>query len=196
MKLSVSVPDELWERARGVRPDLKDSRLVQTALDAFTRPAEVAGYSTAMPEDAKAAFEAVRDKLAARARTEFEDGYRAAIELVPTLDWWDIQSLAERYRFAVKEWAQSYADSVVAGHLGHIPKDMAAELETVGGLVKALGNVISPFGDNEYGRTVPFLRGFAQAFRELWDQVNQGEASANADPGGDVPASGEGALGE
>jgi hypothetical protein len=45
MKLSVSVPDELWERACAQRPDLKTSVLVQEALESWTHPEGTAGYS-------------------------------------------------------------------------------------------------------------------------------------------------------
>ncbi len=191
MKLSVSVPDELWDRARGLRPDLKDSHLIQNALEGFTKPAEVAGYSVAMPEDAKPAFEAAREKLAAHARGEFEEGYRAGVEIVPSLSWWDIQSLADRHRFAVKEWARGYSDSVVNAELGNIPTDWAADPDVVSALLKALGNLVPPFGDDMFTPSIPYLRGFTQAFRDLWEQVN-GEGGVPMD----VSSNGEGALGQ
>lgn len=181
-KLSVSVPDDLWEHAQTQRPDLNPSHLVQAALEAWIRPADAAGFSLARPQDAEAGFEAARRKLAERARSEFEDGYRAAVELAGALDWWYVQRLAKS-NFAVLGWSSSLAESRVAEDIGNVPKGWGTETEVIGGLLKALGGHISPWGDDMPMRTIPFLRGFAQAFRDLWTQVNDGEPATVSEGG-------------
>jgi hypothetical protein len=172
-KLSVSVPDELWDRAQTQRPDLNPSHLVQTALEAFTRPADTAGFSLARPEDTEEGFAAAKTQLASMARAEFESGYRAAVRTMPALSWWDIQGLAEG-NFDVAAWAKGYGDSEVAAQIGNIPKDWAPDPAVVKAIFQGLGGWIMPYGAEEPRPTIPFLRGFARAFRELWTQVNEG----------------------
>jgi hypothetical protein len=190
MKVSVSVPDGLWDRARSQRPDLNNSHLVQEALETFTKPADTAGFSLAMPDDVAGAFQAARDQLASLARTQFEEGYRAAVELTPKLGWWYVQRLVEAH-YDVKAWCSSVASSNVEEKLGHIPKGWGTDDEVIAGLLKALGNLVEPWGDDSFGPSIPYLRGFAQAFRELWEQVNVGESA-----GVEATAIGEGALGQ
>jgi hypothetical protein len=191
MKLSVSVPDALWEKAQTKRPDLKDSHLVQEALESFTKPADTAGFSLAMPDDAKEAFEVAREHLATMARAQFEDGYRAAVEAIPHLGWWNVQGLAEDH-FDVKSWARSLVDSNVNAKLGNIPEDWGTEDKVIGALIKPLGSLLPPYGDNSPRPSIPFLRGFTQAFRDLWEQVNAGEIAPEPAAADDE----EGALGQ
>ena len=73
-KLSVSVPDELWEQAQTQRPDLNPSHLVKAALETFTRPADTAGFSLARPADAEDDFAAARAKFADIAREGLQRG--------------------------------------------------------------------------------------------------------------------------
>jgi hypothetical protein len=188
VKLSVSVPDELWERARGQHPDLKDSHLVQEALDAYTKPADTAGFSLDIPDDAKEAFEAARNQLASFARAQYEDGYRAAVELTPKLGWWYVQRLAEDH-FNVKAWCSSLASTNVEEKMGQIPEGWGTDDAVIGALVKALGNLVEPWGDNSPEPSIPYLRGFTQAFRDLWVKVNVGELEEPSS------ANGEGAPG-
>jgi hypothetical protein len=52
------------------------------------------------------------------------------------------------------------------------------------GLVIALGRLVPPFGDETFMPTTPYLSGFTQAMRELWEEAVVGksmEASPNAE---------------
>ena len=75
VKLSVSVPDDLWDRARAVGGDQSPSHLVQSALRRLVADASKApGYSTEPPADAAEALQAASAKYAAEARNAFEIG--------------------------------------------------------------------------------------------------------------------------
>jgi hypothetical protein len=164
-----------------VRPDLKDSHLIQTALEEFTKPGDTAGFSLTRPAGAEEGFAKAQEQLATFARAEFEKGYQAAVDLVPSLSWWSIQNLADHYRFDIKAWVRAYTDAVVAGEIGQIPKDLAPDGKLIGPYIEAFGNLVSPFGDDLWGPSIPYLRGAGQAFRELWASVNTGAAPATTD---------------
>jgi hypothetical protein len=178
MKLSVSVPDDLWSAAREIRPDLNPSHLVQQALEAWTSMRAAPAFSRDRPPDADAAFVSVRDSVAAIARTEFERGYRAALSAAHVLEFGHLQSLS-RGRFDLATWARGIADAAVEADLGHIPKHWGPKPATIGALVETLGNLVPPFGDNEFGPSAPYLRGFAQAMRDLWEAAVEGAPSAS-----------------
>jgi hypothetical protein len=185
MKLSVSVPDELWERAQMSRPDLNNSRLVQEALDQLTRPASSAGFSLDRPATAEEGFAKAKEQFATLARAEFERGYQAAVDLAPSLGWWNLQRLAESH-FYVKGWVSSYMESYIAGEIGNIPKQWAPDGELIPALLKAFGNLVAPFGDDTWGPSIPYLRGAAQALRELWTAVNAGDTTPSESDDQDV----------
>jgi hypothetical protein len=170
MKLSVSVPDQLWDEARQQRPDLNPSHLVQVALDSWVRRSSP-GYSQEPPEDARPAFTAAREHLAAQARREFEDGYRAALAATAELNWRTIQDLADG-RFDVTTWAGTFGRSVFLAETGRIPQDRAPRPEEWDALVRAVGSVVDhPVLDEEPGRSAPFLRGFGEAMRTVWKAI-------------------------
>jgi hypothetical protein len=180
MKLSVSVPDPLWESAHELRPDLNPSALVQEALGSWVRTRSATPYPVGRPPEADAGFAAARARMTATARAEFERGYLAAVTCAETLDWVYLHSLA-RDRFEVKSWAERIANEAVQADMGNIPRDWAPEPETVHALLKALGNIVHPFGDDMFAPSVPYLRGFTQAMRDLWTDAVEGR-SAQAAP--------------
>lgn len=193
MKLSVSVPDDLWEESRAKRPDLNPSHLVQEALEGWTRSRATPAFSQDRPDDAETAFALARERLAGQARGEFERGYRAALAAAETLDLWVIESLAKQH-FDVVPWAKGFARSAVEVDIGNTPKEWGPNPEIIGALLKALGNLISPWGDDAFGPNAPYLRGFAQAMRDLWEESVEGTASrSGADRGfggGEAPGAG------
>jgi hypothetical protein len=105
MKLSVSVPDGLWEEARAVRPDLKPSGIVQAALEAW-RSERSPAFRHDPPADVGEAFSHARNRLAAHARQDFERGYRAAVAVAPEIEWWVLEALATQH-FSVRLWAEN-----------------------------------------------------------------------------------------
>ena len=173
MKLSVSVPEPLWDSARESRPDLNPSRLVQEALDSWVRTRSATPYPVGRPPEADARFDAARARLTATARAEFERGYVAAVKCAETLDWDHFQSLA-RGRFEVRTWAANIASAAVQADLGAIPREWAPAPATVSLLLEALGSIVAPFGDDMFTPSVPYVRGFAQAVRDLWTDAVEG----------------------
>jgi hypothetical protein len=190
-KLSVSVSDELWARALAQRPDLNPSRLVQTALESWTRAADSAGFSVERPPKAEKKFQLAREWLGAIAREQFEAGYLAAVDTMPKLDWLALQDLADR-NFDVKTWAEGYGSSEAEAKAGFIPEDWSPDPATVKALYQGLGPWIMPYNEESPRPTIPFLRGFAKAFRELWEETVDGPTRAS---GAASSTNGEGALG-
>jgi hypothetical protein len=183
MKLSVSVPDDLWSEARHIRPDLNPSHLVQQALEAWTSGRAAPPFLGSRPPDADAAFASARDRFAAGARSEFERGYRAALVAAEALEFGYLQSLASD-RFDVVAWARGIGQTRVQADLGNIPKDWAPGPATINAIVDALGSLVPPFGDDAFEPSTPYLRGFAQAMRDLWEAAVEGAPLPK--DGGDV----------
>lgn len=174
MKLSVSIPDDLWDRAREIRPDLNPSHLVQEALASWAEPRRTPGFSIEPPEGTETAFLQVRQRLASQAREEFVAGYRAALTAAQELPWWWLQSLASE-SFDIQAWAQHQGTAALNASLGTIPKDWGPEPNAFAALIRGLGSLVgSPFGDDHFAPSLPYIRGFAHAMRRLWDEVVEG----------------------
>jgi hypothetical protein len=172
MKLSVSVPDQLWESARSKGADLSPSRLVQRALELWAGRDD-AGFSLDPPSEASDLLDSAVARFAELARDEFERGYLAGVTLAPHLDWWDLQDLHDR-RFDVQVWARLCGDYMDPNEYAPTEEHKA----TFNRIVDALGGMTGYPGTEVNGpRTAPYLRGFVKAMRDLWDRVNEGTTS-------------------
>jgi post-segregation antitoxin (ccd killing protein) len=174
MKLSISVPDQLWERAKELRPELNGSHLVQTALERMVEASANAGLLTTRPERTEAAFERARTRIAAEARAQFEEGYAAGLEAAEQLPISCIESLATWRNFNVEAWAGGFALQQVRVDMGDAHPDEAPGKEIIETLGKGLGDIITPFFDDTFTPSVAYLRGYSQAMRDLWNDVYEG----------------------
>jgi hypothetical protein len=115
MKLSVSVPDELWEEARSIATDSESSSaVIQEGLRRWvTQTRSGPGYATSAPEDVLGDLQEARERLAREARTEFAHGYGQAVQCARRLPWWAIENLADHHGFRVREWARAWANAAV-----------------------------------------------------------------------------------
>jgi hypothetical protein len=187
MKLSISVPEQLWARAKAASGGANASHLVQEALrryveDGVAKPA----YSLAPPEDVVDAWGALRGQFASEARQRFEQGYRAAVTAFAELSWSRLEFLAEDCRFDVKGWAESFrrlAEDIelrmsTPGHVSQYPPEVAdVTVAEVNALFTALGAWARPHGggsDWEWEPSPTYVRGFTQAARDLWRDINEG----------------------
>ncbi|HEY4025834.1 MAG TPA: hypothetical protein VGO86_05325 [Candidatus Dormibacteraeota bacterium] len=93
MRLSLSVPDALWLRARESYPATPPSRLVQGALERLLADAET-GYVPGPPPGAGERMQQLERRLRGEARQSFEDGYATGLELADVLEWWALERLA------------------------------------------------------------------------------------------------------
>ena len=184
MKLSVSVPDEMWATALTARPDLSPSHLVQQALAVWVGGRSKPAFSQDRPPEATVAFAAARDRLSNAAREEFGRGYHAALAAAEVIDLEHFQALVRR-QFDVAAWAGGIGQRSVEAGLGRVPKEWAASPVVIRALVEALGSLVSPYGDNEFRPNAPYLRGFSQAMRDLWEQAVEGvsESTTGANDG-------------
>jgi hypothetical protein len=88
----VYVPDELWERVRETRGKTNNSQLIQRALEqmANEQQAQRAAFAAgAIRDDARVS--AVVARLREHARTEFEEGYSAGLELAEAIEFLDLR---------------------------------------------------------------------------------------------------------
>lgn len=115
MKLSVSVPDDLWEEARSVAAGPESSSaVVQEALRRWVTQARSGpGYATNPPEDVLGDMQEARERLSREARAEFGHGYAQGVQCARRLPWRAIENLADQHSFRVREWARAWAKAAV-----------------------------------------------------------------------------------
>ncbi len=175
MKLSVSIPDDLWDEARALGKDLNPSHLVQEGLRRWVEEAaRKPGFSVDRPEDIEADFETARARFAEEARAEFERAYRKAVQVAAKLPWREIEFLAEHYKFNVERWAKATRESALMAMEGRIPKEWAPKDETVRAMIDGLGGLAHPVGDEMWQPSPTYLKGFTQGMRDLWTTVMEG----------------------
>jgi hypothetical protein len=190
MKLSVSIPDDLWGEVSTVRSGLNPSHLIQEALRLWVSTQSLpAGYSTAAPVDVGNRLAALRERFANEAREEFEKGYRDALETADAFEWGDIDWLAENFHFNIKEWAHAWADSSVRGDLKGGKNGQDARKESA--LFRVVPGLMPPFGDDYPEPSDVYLRGFAQAMRDIWLDVSKGLRRTSREDGTVEKESGE-----
>jgi hypothetical protein len=124
MKLSVSVPDELWDQARSLAQDSTTSAVVQEALRRWVNQARPAPqYAEGLPEDVVAALHETQGRLGQEAQMESKRGYVYGVQCAKRLPWWAIEDLADDFRFDVRKWAKNWARAAVELDMSRPPVD-------------------------------------------------------------------------
>lgn len=179
MKLSVSVPDELWEKARRQADDDSPSAIIQSALSRLVSPSD-APYAR-RPPDAKKLLAQAAKRLGAGAAKEYERGYRDGLEALDEEFWLPLNDLAKD-GFDLQAWAKA----VKAGdkyYLFGSKDDPEPEWFTITG--QLLGELI----DESWGQEPPnmaYIHGFQAAWRDAWEAqhlVGQNPALYTPDAG-------------
>jgi hypothetical protein len=175
-KLSVSIPDELLDRARALDASASTSHLVQRGLEQLTArlssPREP-DYAE-RPADADAQLTAARKALLASAREEFQRGYRDALEDIGSIDWGVMEGLADdKFDLFV----------VLAGwRRGWDVSSGFSPPEWFHIFMKRFGAMIDPIGFDQFSFTPsrPYVRGYAAALRDAWATVEPGADGTEA----------------
>jgi hypothetical protein len=172
-KLSVYIPDELWEQVRGSAPDGNASQLVQRALKTLVVREPRAAYSQEPPSPAAASARAVTERLIEEAREEWAKGYTAAIEWSIKHGTWHRLQLFAREGFNLEKWI-AFISSIWLDHETQMkgPDEMREEQVA---LANALGSKADPWGIIEWDSSATFCEGFAKALSDLWRSVENGE---------------------
>lgn len=175
MKLSISVPDELWERA--CPPGRRASAVVQDALAAYVDREHRVPFDRAPNPDllegllSEGALSKEIERLMAEARSLRALGYAIGIEAAPSVSWVDLESLppAEaltRYVIDVLLRVANREDVYLSGVVTAI-RDAARGYGEV-------GVVIRPDGTQEDHMGPPSLtlvRGVVDALHDVRDAV-------------------------
>lgn len=153
-KLSVSVPDELWERAQVAEPQLGPSQLVQTALQRLVARADHRpSFARSRPADSNDLVQRAKQRLAHTARERYEHGYRTGAEFAGSLPWPFFERL-NSYSWEVDRWVDNWhenADSTPEEYAWYeLVKDTVPE---------------------DYRRESLFHRGFVDALDDVWAAV-------------------------
>jgi len=175
VKLSISVPDDLWDQAVAKSFGAPPSRLVQDALRDWVKAETMVSqpYVVDVPDAIGARFASVRERFVAEAQKEFERGYESAIETAGELEWSDIEWLSSM-GFSVLKWAKAYGEWALNKELGQwLPEGVEGPpRQVVDALAKGLGAYVDHPAFAERGHPgAVFIEGYTKAFRDLWTSV-------------------------
>lgn len=184
MKLSASIPDELWEKAGGNRPDASPSRILQRVLQEWLedREGDERPAFAEPPADATAGLVAARIALTERGREIFQDGYRGGAQAAVALTWSQFEALHGQ-GFRVVEWLEPYVETVsgilAAGGTKEVVTDDGEKVELTLSDFKWLRELSRWLGEYAWplsgrGVTDAYIRGFEAAVRDVWEAVERG----------------------
>jgi len=151
-KLSLYIPDDLWNRARAVDPALNQSQVAQRALRHWIDAQEArppAAFEP--PPDAAPPSEGLVRRFANEARDQYQAAYRAAMELAERLSWRSLDDLASRGW----DWA---------AWLRHGGRDVA-------GTLPAWLSDREPVAKR---RNTTSIQGLVDGLRDIWESVQVG----------------------
>jgi Arc/MetJ-type ribon-helix-helix transcriptional regulator len=114
-KVSVYIPDELWERSRkavkAAGAKATASHVVQTALERMLREEEA--RTERIAEGAKldrARVDAVVEKLREGARVEFERGYDLGLRIAESIGFEGLNYIVSYNSADIRDWLQAQSD--------------------------------------------------------------------------------------
>ena len=176
MKLSVSVPDNLWEQASRQVDDDSPSAIVQAALNRFVGDGRGGADYAVRPEladDLAAALEFARAHVVGQARELYQAGYRKGVELAGRLNF---RQLAYIVRVGSKTAAQDQVSVAFDIDTGRSPEGHRPLIEPRE-LIDYLGSYADYTGGELPTPAAPTIEGIDRALADVWDAVH----SANAD---------------
>ena len=169
MKLSVYIPDDLYEEAKKVDPDLKPSAIIQDVLRSRVGERRFRPYRQLTPE-LESELESTRARVLDRVAEAYRVGYEVGLAFAPNLPWrafenfaatnWDVRGWREA--FDVEEYDYLDASDEEKAH-GLVVLDYEASL---GAAIEEAGGYF-PVDD----RMVPVgiaSEGFVDAIRDVW----------------------------
>ncbi len=172
MKISASVPDDLWDAARRATNADSTSALVQTALTelvqrhdharAYAEPPELTGEVASLRDTARA-------RLVADGRARFGRGYEHGVRLAAELDWSQVAHLVEHGAAATAAHC-----SGLAAQLHTDPSSLPAGARPVIDpqvLTPYLGSLADPTGSTPWHPDEVTVEGLDRALRDLWEDV-------------------------
>lgn len=181
-RVTVYIPDELLGRARGQDLSVNTSQLVQRGLERL-----LAGSSTpyaSRPPDAAALVSRAKARLEPAAASEFQRGYRAALDMVNEAFYRELDEFA-RQGLSLLRWAESWRKGAGADAAGLTP---GAEHGFYPGewfvrVAKDLGALVDPIGYDEFSfmPTHAFVAGYETGLRDVWAALEEASTIQTAD---------------
>jgi hypothetical protein len=184
MKLSVSVPDELWDSVRKVINADSPSAVVQEALRrAAASPGAAPTYAEAPVDDELTkSMAAVRERMLVEARQLYQDGYRQGVELAGRLswrelDWFAPQGLVATAKLIAQQHIEIAMDRAPEGAKPLIDRHL---------LIKYAGGYADQTGSVGWRPDRLTIEGLDRALRDMWEQLRSPHRSSSAatDTGG------------
>jgi len=165
MRLSFSVPDALWLRARETYPIFGDSRLVHVAMECLisdSRP----NYLEGPPPESADRIRGLQARLSREARSVFEAGYDAGLDLADVLDWWTLDQLAAAH-WHLDDLLSSPAAAGLADSMRAllVQRDDQASASFVAELERGRRR----WKDADLGRVATFASGLVLALRNCFE---------------------------
>jgi hypothetical protein len=163
MKLSVSVPDELWEEARRRVDHDSPSAVVQSALSRLVATKAATDYQVRPASDEiSAALDAARTRVVADAQEMFQTGYRHGLELAAKLGFRELEWIVRTGGLKAAKIASA------AG-----PNPVYEPPIRAGLLTKYYGSYADPLDGIDWTPARPTIEGIDAALHDVWQQVTE-----------------------
>jgi hypothetical protein len=170
-RLSVYVPDDLWDRARQVSADPSASAVVQAGLQALVASEATRPVFAAPPPDSPGIAD-LRMRLSREGKDEYERAYRAGIELAAKLPFRELDKLSA-LGWNLLRWVRSTEDE----RTWHDNQEWRAQPND------ASGSAIVAVVNAGYEDLSIWRAGVNDALRDIWISVTQGaEEEVNGRP--------------
>src|ERR1035437_9251873 len=171
MKLSASVPDEWWDRARAVVTEDSPSAVIQAALRQLvgsgpSRPA----YAQVPHIDAELAQQlaATRARLQDEVRDLYQRSYRQGLELAGELNWNELSVIAEKGGLATCKAVVDFDHNI---QIGRAAPEGARPLIEPRILIRYFGAYADYTGSTPWNPSDVAIQGIDRALRDVLAEV-------------------------
>jgi hypothetical protein len=181
VRMTIYIPDDLWESATEGETEVNASRLIQEALrNSISQRKLPAAFARERPAGSEEAIKFARERLLLEAREQYERGYRTAAEAAFHIPWGALDELHE-YEWDIRRWRARMHGLDREGFGWSAVAFQGNDYEGLGG--KTMTDLLNHYlGWHEMDIASPtFEMGFSDALRDVWESVRS--ADPNAEPG-------------
>src|SRR5713101_992479 len=175
-KLSVYIPDDLWNRAQEAAGEHNTSQLIQRALQLMVERTAGGTYKESRPLGSEQTLAILKDVYSEEARAHLLRGYQSALNYLSAyrVPWHAFQDLSDR-DFDLKRWLQPWINGFLdgVGSPEWNPPELPDWFKALGQDVY-LGEFAKPIDGDGFYPDRTYLDGFGRAMRDVWRSVEFG----------------------
>jgi hypothetical protein len=172
-KVSVYVPDELWDKVKALAPESGGSQLIQETIREYVDRRERKPYAV-LNDDLVAMRNATQERAQAKVGETYREGYEIGLELADELPW---ELLCQ---FARLDWDFQAFDDLTVERNTQETNALAANSDT---LYEIWANIEVRHDLIGVGWPIgPHYEGVVDALKDIWEPMSNAQAPQRPDP--------------